>query len=151
MAVAMISGQETALLAAARAHTHTYTTHTLIHTHAHTHTDPSIVYFMVVAMISGQETALLAAVGAEEDMMTLVKSVGTFVDAAAVHRIIDRAVGLSVSTPRSFRRLVHRATMQERRIRWRVLQGGAGCCRVLQRVAGWCRVLQGVILCCSFR
>jgi len=141
----MISGRAGAISGGARTHSHIHNTHT------HTHTDPSIVYFMVVAMISGQETALLAAVGAEEDMMTLVKSVGTFVDAAAVQCIIDRAVGLSVSTPRSFRRLVHRATIQERRICRRVLQGGAGCCSVLQRVAGWCRVLQCVILCCSFR
>ena len=77
------------------------------------HDDPSIVYFMVVAMVAAQEQALLAAEGQEDQLMTLLKGVGTVADAAQVSAILERAVRLSISTPRSFRRLVHRATIQD--------------------------------------
>ena len=77
------------------------------------HDDPSIVYFMAVAMVAAQEQALLAVEGQEDQLMTLLKGVGTVSDAAQVAFILEQAVRLSVSTPRSFRRLVHRATIQD--------------------------------------
>ena len=76
------------------------------------HDDPSLIYLLAVAMVGGQEEAILAADGAQDELMTLVKKAGTIFAAAEVKTLFDAAVRLSVSTPRSFRRLVHRATIQ---------------------------------------